>query len=199
MTKIIVIASLWHNVILCHQLNLLLMKPSWLILIMYITNLSAFGQNIHNEVSNKPKYPNTASLFVGSTIIHPSGFNLPTIGLEFIHEVNHYVGFGIMGEVEVGSHIIQVNRYNGIKTEVERHSAALLIPSVFLNVYKELIISVGYGVEFEKTKNLGLFKTSIEYKLYLQNDRFIILPTLSWDYTTHFQGWVYGVNFGYNF
>lgn len=159
----------------------------------------AFAQFEHNEESHKVKYHNAIALFMGNTIIKPSGFNLPTFGVEYIREINHFLGVGFMAEFEVGSHIVQVNEHNGDVTNVDRSGAVLIIPAIFSRVYKGLIVSVGYGVEFEQSENLGLFKVSLEYKLYMKNERFIVLPTVSWDHTNRFNGFVYGVNFGYVF
>lgn len=172
---------------------------------MVISHSSA-AQFEHNAVpdgrqeeSHKVKYHNAVAFFFGNTIIKPSGFNLPTVGIEYIREINHFLGVGIMAEVEHGSHIIQVNEHDGTTTEVDRDQAILVIPAVFARVYKGLIVSAGYGVEFEAKENLALFKLSLEYKLYMSNERFIVLPTVSWDHTHRFNGFVYGVNFGYVF
>jgi hypothetical protein len=170
-----------------------------LVLLYCCSSFTALAQYEHNEETHVVKYHNAVALFVGNTIIRPSGFNSPTIGLEYIREINDHLGIGIMSELEIGSHIIQIDEHNGTETEVERNSAALIIPSIFLRVYKGLIFTAGYGVELEKNENLALFKVSIEYKLYLQNDRFLVLPTISWDHTNKFDGIIYGVNFGYVF
>ena len=145
------------------------------------------------------KHHNLITLFVGNTLIKPSGFNLPTVGMEYVREINHYFGVGIMAEAEIGSHIVEINEHNGDVSEVNRSGAILLIPAVFVRTVKNLFLSVGYGVELESNENLGLFKVSLEYKLAMKNDRFIVLPTVSWDHTRRFDGWVYGVNFGYIF
>lgn len=170
-----------------------------LILILFTLSNKSYAQDKHNEDNHIVKYHNACTLFLGTTIIRPSGFNLPTVGIEYIREINEHLGIGVMSEIELGSHIIQVDDLDGATREVERHSAALVIPTVFFRLYKGLIISSGYGVEFEKNENLALFKLSLEYKLYLKNDRFMILPTISWDHTSRYNGYVYGVNFGYLF
>jgi len=170
-----------------------------LVVIFVLLSSPVFAQFEHNEETHKVKYHNAAAIFIGNTIIRPSGFNLPTIGFEYLREVNHFLGIGIMAEVEIGSHIFEINEQSGTMTEVERNGAILLIPTVFARVYKGLIFSFGYGVEFEKDENLGLLKFSMEYKLHMKNERFVVLPTVSWDHTHRFDGLVYGVNFGYIF
>ena len=159
----------------------------------------ALTQNNHGKGTHKGHYHHAAAIFVGNTIIKPSGFNLPTIGIEYIRELNHFFGIGLMAEAEIGSHIIMQDEHNGSATKVDRNGAILIIPAIFTRVYKGLIVSAGYGVELEANENLALFKLSLEYKLHMKNERFIVLPTVSWDRTSRFEGWVYGVNFGYVF
>ena len=158
-----------------------------------------FAQLEHIEKSHKVEYKNTLALFVGNTIIAPSGFNLPTIGVEYVRELNHYLGFGIIAEVELGSHIVELDDDGDMISEVSREGAFLLLPSAFTRIYKDLILIVGYGVEFEDHENLGLLKIGLEYKLSLKNPRWLVLPTVNWDHTKLFNGFVYGVNFGYKF
>jgi hypothetical protein len=169
-----------------------------LALILMLAN-PLFAQSEHKKEHHSGNYKNVITLFVGNTLIKPSGFNLPTLGMEYVRQVNGFMGVGVMAEAELGSHIIMVNEHNGNVTQVDRKGAILVIPAVFFHVYKGLIVSMGYGMEFESSENLGLYKISFEYKLSMKEDRFIVLPTVSWDHTSRFDGWVYGVNFGYVF
>ena len=169
-----------------------------LALLVLISN-PLFAQLEHNEESHKVEHKNAAALFVGNTIISPTGFNLPTIGVEYVRELHHYVGIGLIAEVEIGSHIVQKDEEGEMISEVHREGAFLVLPSAFFRIYKGLILYAGYGVEFESHENLGLLKVGLEYKLTLQNPRWIVLPTVSWDHTKHFDGFVYGVNFAYKF
>ena len=170
-----------------------------IVAVLVLLSNPLFAQIELNEESHKVEHKNAAALFVGSTIIAPSGFNLPTIGVEYVREFNHIVGIGIIAEVEIGSHIVQKNEEGEMISEVHRKGAFLVLPSVFIRIYKGLILNAGYGVEFESHENLGLLKVGLEYKLALQNPRWIVLPTVSWDHTSLFDGFVYGVNFGYKF
>ena len=170
-----------------------------IIAVLALLSNPLFAQFEHNEESHKVDHKNAAALFVGSTIITPSGFNLPTIGMEYVREVNYFIGVGIISEVEIGSHIVQKSEDGTAETEVERKGAFLVLPAVFIRLHKGLILSGGYGVEFEDNENLGLIKVSLEYEFFLEHPRWIVLPTISWDHTQHFNGFVYGVNFGYVF
>ena len=176
------------------------MKRNLIIMaLLVLLSNSLFAQFEHNEETHKIEHKNAAALFVGNTIISPSGFNLPTIGLEYVREINYFVGIGIISEVEIGSHIIQKNEDGATMSEVNRKGAFLILPAVFVRLHKGLILSGGYGVEFEDHENLGLLKISLEYEIFLEHPRWIVLPTISWDHTHLFNGFVYGVNFGYVF
>jgi hypothetical protein len=171
----------------------------YLIAVLVLLFNPLFAQIEHNEETHKVEHKNAAALFVGSTIISQSGFNLATIGLEYVREINHNIGIGLIAEVELGSHIVQKNEEGEMVSEVNREGALLILPTVFIRIYKGLIINAGYGVEFESNENLGLLKVGLEYRLTLQNPRWVVLPTISWDHTHLFDGFVYGVNFGYKF
>jgi hypothetical protein len=170
-----------------------------IIAVLALLSNPLFAQFEHNEETHKVEHKNAAALFVGTTIIKPSGFNLPTIGLEYVREVNYFLGIGIITEVEIGSHIVQKNEDGSAETEVERKGAFLVLPAVYVRLLKGLVLSGGYGVEFEDNENLGLLKVSLGYELFLEHPRWIIVPSISWDHTKHFDGLVYGVNFGYVF
>ena len=186
---------------MAEKINLLAMNRNLIIIaVAILASNPLLAQHENKNIdSHSLKHKNIMGLFVGNTIITPSGFNLPTIGIEYVREVHKNIGIGLIAEVEVGSHIIQKGESGNIVSEVERESAFLVLPAVYFRVYKGLIVSAGYGVELEKSENLGLFKLSLEYKLAMKNKNWMVLPTLSWDHTRLFEGWVYGVNFAYVF
>jgi hypothetical protein len=152
-----------------------------------------------HEDNNELESKNFGGFFVGNTVIAQSKYQMPTIGLEYIRELNHNIGIGLVAELEIGSHIIQKDEAGNIVAEVERKSAFLVLPTAFIRVYKGLILTVGYGVEFEKSENLGLSKIGLEYKLLMHNPNWVILPSISWDHTKLFDGVVYGITAGYYF
>jgi len=153
----------------------------------------------HNEEALEHEPRDFLGAFIGNTIIVESSFQLPTIGVEYVREVTPTIGIGITAELEIGSHIIQKDELGVVISEVEREGAALLLPSIFIKVYKGLIFTTGYGIEFEKNENLALAKAGFEYKLRMHNPNWLILPSVSWDHTKSFNGVVYGVTFGYGF
>ncbi len=174
-----------------------------LLLLGIYLSANVFAQeHINNDtlkVVEKPENRNFAAFFVGNTIIAQSKYQMPTIGLEYVREINHRIGIGIVVELEIGSNIIQKNEKGNIIAEVQRQSAFLVLPTIFFRVYKDLKVTVGYGVEFEKNENLALGKIGLEYAFKMQNPNWLILPSVSWDHTKLFDGVVYGVTAGYLF
>jgi len=166
---------------------------------VYNPSIAQDQQDVIHETTHEREPRNYLGFFTGTTIIVQSGFQLPTIGLEYIRELTPRFGIGLVSELEIGSHIIQKNEDGIVVSEVKRQGAFLLLPSVFARVYKGLIVTAGYGIEFEKNQNLGLLKLILEYKLRMFKPNWYVLPGVSWDHTKLFDGIVYGVSFGYVF
>lgn len=159
-----------------------------------------WGANYSVAQEHKTEHPqNFVGFFVGNTIIMQSGFQIPTVGVEYVREISSKIGIGIVAEYEFGSHIVQKNEEGSVISEVEREGAVLILPSAFFKIHKGLIITVGYGVELEKHENLILSKVGFEYKFQMHDPNWLILPSVSWDHTNLFNGLVYGVTFGYKF
>lgn len=152
------------------------------------------GQNSHDEASKGKEslhHKNDIAGFVGATYIFETGFVLPTFGVEYVRKINSHIGLGVIAEIEVGSHIISMNEETHQEDEVSRESAFLMAPTVYFMV-GDFIGSIGYGVELEKNENLGLLKISAMYALHLKNENWIVVPSVSYDYTSRFCGLVYG-------
>jgi hypothetical protein len=185
----------------CQFKYLFIMKVKTLLFlaVSFLSTNLLFAQHDETKESHETEAKNEIALFVGNTIIAHSGFNLPTIGVEYVREINHFIGVGVISEIELGSHVIQTDDTGDVVGDVRREGALLILPTVFFKVKKSLVIYAGYGVEFETNENLGLLKVGLKYKLILQNPRWMVFPDVSWDHTRLFDGFVYGVSFGYKF
>jgi hypothetical protein len=74
-----------------------------------------------------------------------------------------------------------------------------LIPTVYFSIHHLVVFTIGYGIEFEEKENLGLLKVGVNLEFELKNPRWIFIPNVSWDHTSHFDGIVYGFSLGYAF
>lgn len=169
------------------------------VLLSYTSLYAQHEKGSEYRIEQDTEASNFIGFFAGNTIIAQSGFKLPTIGFEYVREIGPRVGIGLSAELELGSHVIQKDEDGGVVSEVDRESAFLLLPNVFIRVYEGLIVTGGYGIEFEKNENLALLKLGLEYKLKMHNPDWLIYPQISWDHTKLYDGVVYGVMFGYAF
>lgn len=171
------------------------MKWIKIIIIVWISFSSAqlFSQKHSENTKNKGEHTtkNDIAAFLGTTYIIESGFILPTLGIEYVRKINKYIGIGVLTEFELGSHIIAVDELSLEQQEISRESAILVLPSLYFNVH-HLIASVGYGIELEKNENLAMLKVSLLYAFEFKNDKWLFVPSLSWDHTKRFNSLVYG-------
>jgi hypothetical protein len=170
-------------------------------LFINLNNNSLFSQE-HSGNQNAPKgihgHKNELVGFVGATYIFKSGFVLPTVGIEYVRKINSNFGVGLISEFEIGSHIISINEEMHEEIEVTRESAFLILPALYY-INGHFVFSAGYGIEFEKSENLGLFKLTAMYVLELKNEAWIVVPNISWDHTSRFDGLVYGFSIARHF
>lgn len=181
------------------------MKALYMILLstLFIAQISA--QN-HTEFPAKNKETieskNFFGLFIGNTVLYQTNIHLPTVGVEYARELTPRFGVGAIAEVEIGYEVISDKTASNPSTLYYRETAILFQPAIYYRLYRGLIIYAGYGVEFEDTEDetiLGLSKIGIEYRLRMHNPHWVVLPSLSWDHTSHYDGVVYGVVFAYKF
>lgn len=187
------------------KFNEYVMKLSFVILLqaLFLTSINAqeHTETIPDSPHNDEKM-NFVALFLGNTVVYQTNIHLPTVGVEYIRELSPRLGIGLIGEVEIGYDVVNDKTNPNPSTLYTRETAILMQPAIFYRVYKGLIVSVGYGVEFENTENertFGLFKLGIEYRLAMKNPNWFVLPSLSWDHTSLYDGVVYGVVFAYKF
>ena len=143
-------------------------------------------------------YKNEISIYCGSTYLTKSGFNIPTIGIDYSRQLNSFLSIAALADFELGSHIIEHDN-NGDIHEVERERALLLMPGLSFRVVKGLTLFAGYGVEIEKTESLGLLRLGAGYKMKLKSERWLVEPYFYWERTKLFNALAYGVVFGYEF
>ena len=152
--------------------------------------------------SSKTETKNFIGLFLGNTVLYQTNIHLPTVGLEYVREITPRFGIGFGAEVEIGYEVINDKTSPNPATLYYRKTAILVQPALFYNPYKGLIVYAGYGAEFEDAEDekvLGLLKIGIEYRLRMHNPNWLVLPSLSWDHTSHYDGVVYGLVFAYKF
>jgi len=186
----------------------------FLILALSISQLSIIAQEHSGTeaTENEKEAKNVFGVFFGNTVVYQTNIHLPTVGVEYAREIKIKrknpdkkpikFGLGLIVEEEIGYEVYaQDKTQTGAKPAYERNSALLISPALFINVYKGLIVTLGYGIEYEHVENFKeqLFKFGLEYKLEMKKPGFYILPSLSWDHTNYYDGVVYGMVFAFDF
>ena len=175
------------------------MKYLLLAITLFTSSLIGMAQE-EQESSEEQEYKNFVMLFIGSTHIIQSGINMPTFGVEYGHELFKNFGVGAIVEYEAGQHIIGKEEENGEAIDLIRSNALLLLPTLHYAFFNHMVIlTAGYGIEFEQEENLGLLKLGLSLELELKNPRWRAIPSVSWDHTKLFDGIVYGFSVEYGF
>ncbi len=179
-----------------------MLKVTSSVLILILFNLHLlFAQHEENDAGEKheeKRFNNEISMYYGSTYFVKSGFNIPTIGVDYSRRLNSFLSITVLADFELGSHIVE-EETGGDVLEVERERALLLMPGLGFKVVKELTLFAGYGVEVEKSETLGLLRFGAGYKLKLKNERWLAEPYCYWERTHLFNALGYGIVFGYEF
>ncbi len=116
-----------------------------LILVFSIfTGFTAFSQD--NPISHETHKKDIVGLFAGNTVIYQSNIHLPTLGVEYVRELSHHWGVGLIVESEIGYHILEDKDTPDETSIYHRESAVLVSPAVFFRPFCGLILTVGYGV-----------------------------------------------------
>lgn len=185
-----------------------------LVIALSISQITILAQELSTKqtTENERESKNAFGVFFGNTVVYQTNIHLPTVGVEYAREIKINrknpdkkpirFGLGLIVEEEIGYEVYSQDKtQSGAKPAYERNSALLISPALFINVYKGLIVTLGYGVEYEHVENFKeqLFKLGVEYKLEMKKPGFYILPSLSWDHTNYYDGVVYGMIFSFDF
>ena len=117
--------------------------------------------------------PHKIALVLGVTHI-PDAFEegqfekavyVPTIGLDYFYQLDEKWKFGLAVDLELGNYLVDFNR-----APLARENALLTAALVGFEIVPGWGIVAGPGMEFEKNKNLFIFRYGTEYEFELGND-----------------------------
>lgn len=169
-------------------------------LIITLLSFNGYAQEESGKES-KEQLINQLSFVFGYTHI-PEAFEegklnesvyVPTIGIDYFWGLNEKWFFGGVLDVELGSYSVNY----GVK-ELERESALIIGALVGYEVAKNWALITGPAIEFEKNKNLFVFRAGTEYRFKLENN-WAILPALNFDFKEEYSSWSIGIGLGKKF
>lgn len=108
---------------------------------------------------------------------------VPTIGVDYFRELNEKWFIGVVLDLEFGNYLVNFKR-----EELERESAFVVGALAGYEVLENWAFMAGPAIEFEKNKNLFVFRASTEYRFKLEND-WAILPSLNYDFKEEYSTW----------
>lgn len=121
---------------------------------------------------------------------------IPSIGLDLEYWFSHKFGLGLHNDLELLNYEIEKPSHELI---VEREYPVVITFDALAKVYKDLVVVFGAGVEFEKTKNLFIVRTGLEYEIEFAK-HWDLAPTILYDYRKdEFGTWSMGIGIGRRF
>lgn len=167
---------------------------SLLILTMFFI-LHGFAQESQKEGSEERKIHKLALVFGYTHIpaaieegIKTKEVFVPTIGIDYFIQFAKGWKIGAVVDLELNTYQVDFK-----KEELTRENAlvtGLLFGYEFHNRWSFLL---GPGIEFEKNKNIAIFRTSVEYEFELGND-WGLFPSVNYDFKKEYS--TYAINIG---
>lgn len=118
---------------------------------------------------------------------------IPSWGLDLEYWFDRQWGLGLHSDIEIASFVIQ----RGAEEQVVRAYPLIATLDLLWKPWKGLAFQFGPGVEFEKTENLWVLRTGVEYEIELGH-HWDLAPVFFYD--TRFEAydaWTMGLGVGY--
>jgi len=112
---------------------------------------------------------------------------VPTLGLDYFYAFHEKWAVGAAFDIELGEYEVD---YEG--DEISREIAIVVGAMVGYEVLPGLAIYTGPGIEFEKNKNIFVFRFTTEYTFELGND-WGLFPVFSYDFKKEYSSYALGV------
>tara|TARA_B100000809_G_scaffold266760_2_gene331281 strand:+ start:13957 stop:14490 length:534 start_codon:yes stop_codon:yes gene_type:complete len=121
---------------------------------------------------------------------------VPSIGLDLEYWFSEKYGIGLHNDLELFNYEVKKERQ---KLSIERDFPVVVTLDVLAKVYKGLGVVFGAGIEFEKSENLFIVRTGLEYEIEF-SENWDLSPTFFYDYRhKEFETWSIGIGIGRRF
>jgi len=171
------------------------------LLIFLCLSFNIYAQEEEIDKENSEEQKNQITLVLGYTHI-PEAFEegefnksvfVPTIGIDYFRELNEKWFIGVVLDLELGNYLIGFNQ-----EELERESALIIGALAGYEILENLSLMAGPGIEFEKNKNLFVFRVGTEYRFPLNNN-WSILPSFNYDFKEEYSTWAINIGIAKKF
>jgi len=147
------------------------------------------------ESDKEEAKPHKIALVLGVTHI-PDAFEegqfekavyVPTIGMDYFYQLDEKWKLGLAIDLELGNYLVDFNR-----EPLSRENALVTVTLAGFEILSGWGILVGPGMEFEKNKNLFIFRIGTEYEFELGND-WGLFPSLNYDFKKEYSTWDFSI------
>lgn len=181
------------------------MKKSLLAFVFSLGCLLAAGQEgeptnaLHSTEPAETFKHFRASLLIGHTYVptgeEPKHLFVPSWGLDLEYWFNRRWGLGLHNDLELQTFIVEKQEGE----QLEREYPLVTTLDVLVKPFKDLVLLIGPGYEFEKKENFALLRAGIEYEFEFGKD-WDISPTIFYDTRFDaFDTWSFAVGIGKRF
>jgi hypothetical protein len=159
------------------------------ILIVFFLSNAIYAQESESEADGGKNHK--IAFVFGYTHI-PSAFEegqsektvfVPTIGLDYFYQLNEKWSLGFALDLELGNYLVRFNR-----EDLARKNAIVTAVLVEYEIAPRWGILVGPGIEFEKNKNLFIFRAGLEYEFDLGKN-WCLFPSINSDFKEEYNTW----------
>lgn len=115
------------------------------------------------------------------------GLYAPMVGLDYFYRINHRLGAGFMGALELDHYVVTDD-------QVQRENALNLALVGLYSATRHLDFFLGAGVEVEQHDNLAVLRLGTQYSIDV-GQHWALVPKLHFDFKENFNAWSLSVSF----
>lgn len=120
---------------------------------------------------------------------------VPSFGLDLEYWFNEKWGIGFHNDLELETFEIETDD----KKFIEKEYPLVLTFDALYKFYKGWVLVAGSGIEFEKSENLFIIRTGLEYEIEFGH-HWDVAPTIIYDYrSNNTSTWAIGIGIGKRF
>lgn len=108
---------------------------------------------------------------------------VPTLGIDYFYHFKEGWKLGLVMDYEFANYIVKFD-----KEELTRESALVTGILVGYEFAERWSVLLGPGIEFEKNKNIGILRASLEYEFELNKD-WGLFPSANYDFKQEYSTW----------
>ena len=143
------------------------MKPLLFSIVFLLSLSTQVKSQSHSEVvDNSHSFQNfRVAVLLGHTLVparhSPEHVTIPSWGIDLEYWFHHSLGLGFHNDLELQTFIVEKENMELL----EREYPLVVTFDVLYKPWKDLVLQIGPGIEFEPSENLTLIRFGLEYEI----------------------------------